>query len=168
MAVKTEKVQLIEHVLELEEKVYRALRPIMPKEWLCVDLTMPQLKIMLLLFTDGPARMGVLASTLGVSVATTTGITDRLVQQDLIVRSSDPEDRRAVVCSLSEKGKEVVRRLWELGQSRARSLLEKMTSSKLRLLCEAMETILEAAEGVEQNELTRENPSDKRNPTKPN
>ncbi|MFC2042208.1 hypothetical protein ACFLTV_01725 [Chloroflexota bacterium] len=53
-----DKASLIEEVLTLEQEVHRLLRPIMLREWLSVDLTMPQLKV--LLFTDGPARMGVL------------------------------------------------------------------------------------------------------------
>lgn len=113
MTAKSDKAQLIERVLELEEKVYRALRPIVPKEWLSIDLTMPQLKVLLLLFTDGPTRMSVLASALSVSMTTTTGIIDRMVQHGLLVRDSDPEDRRAVVCKLSEKGQELMTCLWE-------------------------------------------------------
>jgi len=151
MTFDAQKLQLIERVLDLEERVYRALRPIVPKEWLSVDLTMPQLKIVLLIFTDGPARVSTLASALGVSLATTTGITDRMVQHDLIARGSDPEDRRAVVCSLSEKGKELITRLWELKQSRVRSLLEKMTPPKLEIISEAMEVILQTAKALEQN-----------------
>jgi len=149
------KAQLVERILDLEEKVYRALRPIIPKEWLSVDLTMPQLKIVLLLFIDGPTRISTIASALGVSLATTTGITDRLIKHDLIVRSSDPEDRRAVICSLSEQGKELVARLWELGQSRVRSLLEKMTREKLEIIDEAMEVLLQAISALEQDTNTR-------------
>ena len=151
MTFDAQKLQLIERVFDLEERVYRALRPIVPKEWLSVDLTMPQLKIVLLLFTDGPARVSTLASALGVSLATTTGITNRLVKHNLMVRSSDPEDRRAVVCNLSEKGKELMTRLWELGQSRVRSLLEKMTREKLEIISEAMEAILQTASVLEQD-----------------
>ena len=153
MTFDAQKLQLIDRILELEERVYRALRPIVPKEWLSVDLTMPQLKIILFLFTDGPARVSTLASALGVSLATITGITDRLVQQDLIVRGDDPEDRRAVVCSLSEKGKELVTRLWELGQSRVRALLEKITPLKLEIISEVMEVILQTAAAVREGTL---------------
>lgn len=149
--METEKMQLIEYILELEERVYQALRPIVPKEWLIVDLTMPQLKIILLLFHDGPARVSTLASALGVSQATTTGITNRLVQHGLIVRGDDPEDRRAVVCSLSEKGRDMVTRLWELGQLRVRTILEKIAPTKLEVIREAMEAILQAASAVEHN-----------------
>ena len=155
MVSDTQKAQLTEHILELEDRVYRALRPIVPKEWLSVDLTMSQLKIVLLLFIDGPARVSALASALEVSLATTTGITDRLVHQELIVRGDDPEDRRAVVCSLSEKGRELVTRLWELGQSRTRNLLGKMTPQKLMIISEAMEIILQTASAMQKNTLAR-------------
>lgn len=151
MTSSVQKMQLIDRILDLEQGVYRALRPIVPKEWLNVDLTMPQLKIVLFLFIDGPARVSTISSALGVSLATTTGITDRLVQHDLIVRGSDSEDRRAVICSLSEKGKELVTRLWELGQSRVRALLEKMTLPKLEIISEAMEAILLTASAMEQD-----------------
>jgi len=151
MTAKSDKTQLIERVLELEEKVYRALRPIVPKEWLSVDLTMPQLKVLLLLFTDGPARMSVLASALSVSMTTTTGIIDRMVQHGLLVRDSDPEDRRAVVCKLSDKGQELMTCLWEVGQTRMRSLLDKMTLLELHTISEVMETILDAMGTMEKD-----------------
>ena len=155
MTLDAQKVQLIDRIIELEERVRQALWPIVPKEWLSVDLTMPQLKIILLIFTDGPARTSTLASALGVSLATTSGITDRLVQHGLIVRGDDPEDRRAVVCSLSEKGTELMKRLWELGQSRLRSLLEKMTPPKLEIISEAMEVILQTASAVQEDTITK-------------
>jgi len=142
---------LIEYVLKVEERVFRAMHPIIPKEWLSVNLTMPQLKILLLLFTDGPARMGFLTSSLGVSMATTTGIVDRMVERGLIVRESDPEDRRVVVCKLSEKGRELASHLWQLRQAQARGLLERMTTPQIKLVGEAMEAILQAGSVVEQD-----------------
>lgn len=151
MPANVERPRLIEHVLELEERVFQAMHPIAPKEWLSVDLTMPQLKILLLLFTDGPARMGFLTSSLGVSMATTTGIADRMVERGLIVRESDPEDRRVVVCKLSEKGREMASHLWQLRQAQARGLLERMTTPQIKLISKAMEVILQAARVVEQD-----------------
>lgn len=146
-----QKVPLIEHILELEERMYHVLRPIVPKEWICVNLTTSQLKIILLIFADGPARMSALASALHVSLATVTGITDNLFRHDLIVRGRDPKDRRAVICGLSDQGKKLVTRLWDSGQSRVRSVLEKITPSKLEIINEAMEVVLQSASAMEQD-----------------
>ena len=132
----------IQQVLDLLEQLYQAVRRIARGEWLSVDLTMPQAKMMLVLFNDGPTRMGVLASDLGVSLPTATGIIDRLIEKDLVTREADPQDRRAVVCRLSEEGLRLISRLWELGESQARQLLEAMTSEELQLVAGAARAFL--------------------------
>ncbi|MDO8473861.1 MAG: MarR family transcriptional regulator [Dehalococcoidia bacterium] len=151
MIIDTHKAELIGDITELEGKVYRALRPIVPKEWLSLDLTMPQLKIELLLFTDGPARIGTLASGLGVSLATMTGIVDRLVHHGLLLRSDDPVDIRAVLCQKSDNGRELMARLWEQGQSQVTRILERMTQENLELIRSAMEVILQTVSTIQED-----------------
>jgi len=140
-----EKERLIQRILDLEAEVYRALRPAMPAELLHSDLTMPQLKVLLLLFRDGPARMTEVAAGLGVTLATATGIIDRLVERGLVTREGLPDDRRVVLCRLSEDGHKLVARLWELSQDRGRRLLDNLTVPQLELVAQAIEVILGAA-----------------------
>jgi len=138
--------ELIEHILELGEKAFRELIPILPTEWLQLDLTMPQLKVVLLLFMNGPARMSEVASALGVSLATATGVVDRLVERDIVVREGQPEDRRVVLCRLSETGQKMIGGLWQLARDRLKELLEVTTISQLQLMTEALEALLKAGE----------------------
>ena len=145
MSRKTERVNLIDRILELEQEMFKTLHPLMPQGWFNVNLTMPQLRVLLVLFADGPTSMRVLSSTVGVATATATGIVDRLVERGLVIRESHPEDRRVVVCRLSEKGQELLNRLWELGQVRGKSLFANMTPAELKLIAKAMETVLRAA-----------------------
>ena len=44
--------------------------------------------------------MGQLAASLAVTLSTVTGIVDRLVEHQMVVREEDPHDRRLVVCRL--------------------------------------------------------------------
>lgn len=144
MAVETDKAQLIARILELEEKMEQALfYPLMPAEWLNAELTMSQLKTLLTLSNSGPARTGTLASALGVSLATTTGIVDRLVERDLIRREGDPNDRRVVMCKLSDKGHEMVTRLWTSNRASTRGLLESVDPARLQDIAQALQTILD-------------------------
>lgn len=124
----------IQRILELLERLYRAVRQIARGEWLNIDLTMPQLKAMLILFSDGVKRMGLLASDLDVSMPTATGIIDRTAEKGLIERESDPQDRRVVLCRLSKEGHELISHLWKLGEMETRQLLELMTSEELQLV----------------------------------
>lgn len=57
MCRKAGRARLVERILELEQKVFKALHPLMPQEWFNVNLTMPQLRALLVLFADGPTSM---------------------------------------------------------------------------------------------------------------
>jgi len=138
--------ELIERILQLGEKAFRELIPILPTEWLQLDLTMSQLKVVLLLFMTGSVRMSDIASALGVSLATATGVVDRLVERDIVLRESQPEDRRVVLCHLSEKGQKLIGGLWQLARDRAKELLEVAAPSQLQLITEALEALLKAGE----------------------
>ena len=142
------KEELVESVLELGEKAFRDLSPILPKEWLSLDLTMPQLKVVLLLFLNGPERMGTIASALGVSLATATGVVDRLVEKDMMTREGDPRDRRIVLIRLSDQGEKLITGLWQLARGNAELLLKMLDQRKLQLLNEALHMLLEAGEAA--------------------
>lgn len=136
--------ELVEHVLQLGDRVFRELLPIVPKELLHLDLTMPQLKVVLLLFLNGPTRMSDLASGLSVSLATATGVVDRLVERDIVLREGQPQDRRVVLCQLSEKGQNLIGGMWQSARERAKELLEAIAPSRLQLVTEALEALLQA------------------------
>src|SRR5947209_16478658 len=79
--------------------------------WMDLDVTMPQMKVLMLLRENGALRVGVLARHLNVSTPTITGIVDRLVRQDLVRREDDPSDRRVVLNVLTPKGEQLMDRL---------------------------------------------------------
>src|SRR4051812_45515127 len=97
-----EHAQLVRQVLDLRADLVRSLRP--ARAWLDVDLTMSQVKVLFVLFSDGGASMGQLAASLGVTLPTVTGIVDRLVEHGMVQREENPHDRRLVVCRLTETG----------------------------------------------------------------
>lgn len=143
-----QKKELIEQILQLGEKAFRELIPILPTEWLKLDLTMPQLKVVLLLFLNGPTRMSEIASALDVSMATATGVADRLVEREIVIRESEPEDRRVVLCRLSDKGQNLIGGLWQLARDRARELLGAVEPNKLLLVMESLEALLQAGKST--------------------
>ena len=155
MKRQVEKDDLVEATLKLSDRAFRELFPILPKEWLGLDLTMPQLKVVLLLFTNGPERMSAMASALGVSLATATGVVDRLVEKDMVTREGDPNDRRVVLIRLSDKGEKLIAGLWQLARDNAEVLLRALDQRQLQLLNEALRALLEAGEAVREGDLER-------------
>lgn len=156
MKKKPQDEELIEHILQLGDKAFRELIPMLPREWLQLDLTMPQLKVVLLLFLDGPARMSDIASALSVSLATATGVVDRLVERGIVLREGLPEDRRVVLCHLSAKGQQLIGGLWQLARDRLRELLAAVALPQLLVITEALEALLQAG-GTTKGDSTRRN-----------
>jgi DNA-binding MarR family transcriptional regulator len=134
----------IQRILELSDSIFKLLLPTVPREILDLDLTTPQMKVVLLLFLNGPTNMTALAAGLGVSLATTTGVVDRLVERSMITREELKEDRRVVLCRLSEQGHALVNRMWTSARSRVRELLEAVPASKLVLIEEALQALVPA------------------------
>ena len=137
----TEKSEMIDRILGKVEGAFRELLPRAHQELLDIDLTTPQLKVVLLLYLNGSARMSELAGSLGVTLATASGILDRLVDRDMVERENSREDRRVVVCRLSAKGQELTDRLYTSGRERARQLLQGLDEQKLSKLDEALASL---------------------------
>ena len=148
MAKEPQKEELIEGILQLSDRAFRELFPILPKQWLRLDLTMSQLKVVLLLFVSGPTRMGVIASELGVSLATATGVVERLVERGLLLRGSDAADRRVVLCRLSDDGERLISKLWRLSQERIGELMRVIPSSRRVMIVEMLQVLLQAGEAM--------------------
>jgi DNA-binding MarR family transcriptional regulator len=137
-----QRAEQIERILEVSDSIFKRLLPTVPREILDLDLTTPQMKVVLLLFLNGPTNMSALASELGVSLATTTGVVDRLVERSMLTRDELREDRRVVLCRLSDEGHAVVNRVWTSARGRLRDMLEAVPTSKLALIEEALESLI--------------------------
>lgn len=72
-------------------------------------LTGPQLWALWELHHRGPLSLKALAGRMHLDSSTVTGVVDRLHKKGLLIRSTDPEDRRRVVLSLTPAGKTTVK-----------------------------------------------------------
>jgi DNA-binding MarR family transcriptional regulator len=71
-------------------------------------LTATQRIVLIELYDAGPLRLNALAHLVGTSAATASRAVDALVHLDLVVRLTDPDDRRAVQIDLSPEGRRSV------------------------------------------------------------
>src|SRR5437773_8774944 len=110
-----------------------------------VNLTMSQLKVMITIARLGGTSGQELARRTGVSLATLTGIVDRLVAQDLVVRREDPRDRRVRRLELTPTGTELVDRMIAAGEAHVQRLLRRLDQPALEVVAHAFELILDAA-----------------------
>ena len=136
---------VLDHIADLHQQIYTTLLSSLTENWMGIDYTMPQLKVLLCLYINGTFRMGDLAGALAVSTPTATGIVDRLVERRDIDRCHDSEDRRVVTCSLTPQGQENISALWLAKFEAFREIFGTLTPKELNVVAKAEEVVLKAA-----------------------
>jgi DNA-binding MarR family transcriptional regulator len=142
---------LIEHILELEPEMFRAMGPVEPNPWLDVDVSMSQLKVLMALAwcdsDDGAhgLRMSDLSRYLGVTPATVTVVVDRLEERGLVERQHDTQDRRQLRCVLTAQAEGMMARIGESARLRTRRLLVELSEDELRTVENAMQLLIRSA-----------------------
>ena len=90
--------------------------------------------------------MSVLATRLGVTLSTVSGLVERLVEAGCVARHDDPVDRRQVVVTLTPEGDALIERFRDLNRSQMRSLLVLLSDDDLDAVERAVTALTRAAE----------------------
>jgi DNA-binding MarR family transcriptional regulator len=137
---------LISRILDAQRRLRQQMIDDHAHPLLEVNLTMSQLKVMITIARLGGTSGQELARRTGVSLATLTGIVDRLVAQDLVVRREDPRDRRVRRLELTPTGTDLVDRMIAAGEAHVQRLLQRLDQPALEVVAHAFELILDAAD----------------------
>jgi len=135
---------LISRILDTQRQLRRRFTEDGSHPLLDVNLTMSQLKVMIILARLGGTSGQELARRTGVSLATLTGIVDRLVAQDLVTRREDPRDRRVRRLELTPDGTHLVDRVITAGEEHHQRLLQRRDLAGLELVAQGFDLLLDA------------------------
>lgn len=120
-------------------------------EWETLDMTIPQLKTLVLLERMGALRMGSISMYLGRALSATTTVVDRLVEKKLVDRSSDPDDRRVVLCHLTDLGHDTIDGFWRIGIDRIKAAADLLETDQLEAVVKGLELIRSADHEAQQS-----------------
>ncbi len=112
------------------------------------ELTLPQLRALVVLDDDATVTVKALAERLGIQPSTTTRLVDRLVAKHLIERSQGVDDRREVLLALSKAGRRVVDESMEFRRQAIREILESLTAAERVSVLDAFATFAAAGESL--------------------
>ncbi|MCZ7568747.1 MAG: MarR family transcriptional regulator [Ardenticatenaceae bacterium] len=150
--------EVVETYRSLVHAVVRATVP----AWLALDLTVAQLKTLIVLAEEGPVSIGQVAAALDIGLSAASYLVDRLVQAELANRHEDPSDRRRTLADLSPKGRDLVGRLRHGGPEHLRTWVRLLGEDDLNaLLCglKALALVTQQQQDLEAVDLTAgENP----------
>jgi DNA-binding MarR family transcriptional regulator len=146
---------IVDEVIAGYEALMQRLADGHAPEFLEIDITMPQAKLLYLLGALGDLHMSTIVTRLGVSLSTVSGLVDRVVDHGLATRHDDPSDRRQVVVGLTPAGRQFIDHFRELNARQMRELLSVLDDADLTLLRDALAALQHAASRL----ATRKDPA---------
>lgn len=123
--------------------------PIRLRIWDERGLTLAQLRLMYTILAEGEQPAGDLAGKLGVRPPTVTGLTDRLIKQELIERADDPSDRRVVIVRLTDEGREVIGQIEAESRAYFERIFDRLGEERIEGLIGLLEEFTEVASTVQ-------------------
>jgi MarR family transcriptional regulator, organic hydroperoxide resistance regulator len=126
-----EKSDLIKEIIYHHRLVDRFLRQNESDVWMDISLTINQVKALFFIANEGSVNFRKLAQAMKVTPSNVTGIIDRLVDQGLVTRTENPDDRRMLMLELTAKGDALIAKLRERRMSQMSLILDRMSTAEL-------------------------------------
>ncbi|MEV0313106.1 MarR family winged helix-turn-helix transcriptional regulator [Nonomuraea fuscirosea] len=145
MSVSNEREELISRIAQTQQGLGRLFAQ-HQSPLFSSNLTMRQLKVIMILSATGSASGQDLAHNLGVGLGTVTGIVDRLVAHGLVGRHEDPHDRRVRRVELTPAGTKLIEDMSNTGVQHYRRIMEHLDTETLRALDRVTRTIRDVAD----------------------
>lgn len=109
------------------------------------SVTMPQFRVMIVLASSGPMRMGLLAERIHAVPSTFSRSIDRMVAGGWVERIDSPDSRREVIIRLTSLGRALVDDVTERRRREIAAVLSKMSHEERAALQSALVSFSEAA-----------------------
>jgi DNA-binding MarR family transcriptional regulator len=109
------------------------------------DVTLAQLRVLVLIDERGPQTMGQIATNLAVSPSTVTRVCDRLVEKKLARRQPSEHDRRALHLTLTPKSRRLIKETMQRRRQEINGVLGLMSPPAQQRLAVALADFSAAA-----------------------
>jgi DNA-binding MarR family transcriptional regulator len=138
-AVSSEQEELIGCLERVQDSFERRALSTMAEPLISTPLTMQQLKVLTMIAIDPEKATGhELAAQLKVSVATMSGLVDRLVEHGMVARGENPTDRRVRPLSVTPEGSATIRGLLSSSGTMPTPVLRRLAIEDLRALVQGV------------------------------
>lgn len=109
------------------------------------SLTLPQLRALVVLDSQGPVKLASLAGALGVNPSTAMRMVDRLEAAGSVTRQANPGNRREVVLSLTEPGRALVEEVLAARHTEIAALVSRLPAGERAGLIRSLRALTDAA-----------------------
>ena len=153
-ALSSEQDELIGCLERVQDSFERRALSTMAEPLISTPLTMQQLKVLTMIAIDPEKATGhELAAQLKVSVATMSGLVDRLVEHGMVARGEDPTDRRVRPLSVTPEGSATIRGLLSSAGTMPTPVLRRLALEDLRALVQGVLALERAVQELSEESL---------------
>lgn len=133
--------QCAAEVMETIPLVMRFIRTQMRSQNSPEFLSVPQFRTLAFLNRNPGASLSDVAEHLGVTRATASAMTERLVQRHLVDRSEHPKERRQVVLKLTQAGSKYLQECRQVTRAKIAELFAHLSEAQLLRVVEGLEIL---------------------------
>ena len=125
-------------------RAFRELDGVRLRHWERYRVTLPQLRVLHQIRRTPGVTTGELATALGITVSTTSGLVIKLADRGLVARTTGADDRRQAPLRLTPEGEELAGELSGVGQQFTRAVAASL-GDDLATVTAALERLVAAA-----------------------
>lgn len=107
------------------------------------EVTMPQLRILVVLASRGASTLSDLAAASGLHLSSASRVCDRMVHDGLLDRIDDPADRRSLQLTVTDRGADLVARVARARRAAIGPILRRMAPQRRAELISALNDFTE-------------------------
>ncbi|HLZ55905.1 MAG TPA: MarR family transcriptional regulator [Ktedonosporobacter sp.] len=133
--------QPIDEVSKLLFEILYNLQKTVMQDWQSLNMSMAQVKVLMLLTFKGDAAISKLADAMSITHPTASQLVDRLVQAGLVERVEQATDRRFTLARLTEAGQQLSQRLWQGRMGHLRQCLAQLDEQDLAALQQGLRAL---------------------------
>lgn len=144
-----------EDILDRFQSLMRHVSDSHATDFLGVDLTMSQAKVLYVVARRPGIAMSALAAEMSVGLSAASGLVDRLVALGYLVRREDASDRRQQLVTVTEAGAGALDRMRELRVELLRRLITGLDATELRSLHDGLTALDREARSLDDPDPNR-------------
>lgn len=134
--------QCLQAISDAKEQIAAYAAGNMMEPLLAMPLTIQQLRILGLLYVEPEHNTGAqLAERLSISLATMSGLLDRLSALEMLQRQEDPADQRVRRITLTTTGQEVIQEFFDANERLTDQLLAELATPDLQALATGVKAL---------------------------
>jgi DNA-binding MarR family transcriptional regulator len=135
----------VEEIVRLHWSIMTAMQLSSRHDWMELDMTMAQIKVLFTISQGEAVPVNRIAEYLGVGQPTASHLVDKIVRLGFADRSENPDDRRMKLVHLTQKGQEMVRRLYQGGEEQYRAWVSRLTEEERKNLLSGLQALARVA-----------------------